>query len=191
MDAPEPQTADAPALAVLDACVLVGVLRREFLFAAAKSGFYRPIWSARIEAEWRAALIREAAGAEWAADGELALARASFPDAIVEGWEELEGPLSLPDWNDRHVLAAAIAGGAGIIVTDNLRDFPRRALREHGVAAIAADEFLLSWTEAQPDEACAAIRAAFPAEPTRTIRAGLKRGRLPRFAKAVERLMEP
>lgn len=177
-----------PPVALLDACVLVGLARRELLLAAARAGYMRPIWSARIEAEWRSAALRDAdPGAEALIDGEIALARAAFPDALVSGWEALEGPLSLPDWNDRHVLAAAIAGEAELLITDNLRDFPRRALIEHGVEAISADAFLRKWAEERPEAAAAFMRAV--TDDPLDARKRLKRARLPRFAKEIERLL--
>jgi hypothetical protein len=47
--------------------------------------------------------------------------REAFDDAMVTGWEELEPGLLLPDEDDRHVLAAAIRGGAqGIITANNM-----------------------------------------------------------------------
>jgi Uma2 family endonuclease len=45
-------------------------------------------------------------------------------DCIVEKYEYLIPTLTLPDPNDRHVLAAAIVGSADVIVTFNLKDFP-------------------------------------------------------------------
>jgi hypothetical protein len=38
-------------------------------------------------------------------------------DSLVTGFEELIESLQLPDPSDRHVLAAAIRAGAGVIVT--------------------------------------------------------------------------
>lgn len=62
--------------------------------------------------------------------------REAFDDALVSGWEELEGGLSLPDQDDRHVLAAAIRGGAQAIITANAKDFPAAALAPLGLEAV-------------------------------------------------------
>jgi hypothetical protein len=59
----------------------------------------------------------------------LTLMNTAFDDALVEDWQPLVVGLELPDLDDRHVLAAAIAGGAQTIVTFNLVDFPAKQLR--------------------------------------------------------------
>lgn len=179
-------------IVLLDACVLVPLGLREMLLQAARQSLIAPRWSARIEAEWRAACLRRPDAPPAAVvDGDIALANAAFPQARVSGWEALEGPLSLPDWNDRHVLAAAIAAGAQTIVTDNSRDFPRRALAAHGLERETGDGLLWRLAGAQP-EAMAAASAAYaaaaglPDEPAARA-AHFKRIRLPRFAKALRR----
>lgn len=50
--------------------------------------------------------------------------------------------LELPDADDRHVLAAALATGADYIATANLKDFPAGVLKPLGVEAIHPDDFL-------------------------------------------------
>jgi hypothetical protein len=49
---------------------------------------------------------------------------AALPGAMVEHFEHRIPGLTLPDADDRHVLAAAIEAGADVIVTFNTRDFP-------------------------------------------------------------------
>ena len=49
---------------------------------------------------------------------------ATVEHAVVSGYEGLIPMLTLPDPDDRHALTAAIHGGASVIVTANLKDFP-------------------------------------------------------------------
>src|SRR5206468_7800890 len=62
------------------------------------------------------------------------------------------------DPNDRHVLAAAIQGGAEVIVTANLKDFPAVALAPFGIEALHPDTFLVRLFEQEPDAVCEAVR---------------------------------
>lgn len=64
-----------------------------------------------------------------------------FPDALVKNYEPLIESLSLPDVNDRHVLAAAIKANANLIVTNNLKHFPKEYLSGFGISAKDADDF--------------------------------------------------
>jgi hypothetical protein len=69
--------------------------------------------------------------------------REAFDDSLITGWEDLEGGLSLPDEDDRHVVAAAIKGSAQAIITANLADFPAAALGPLGLESVHPDNFLL------------------------------------------------
>lgn len=46
----------------------------------------------------------------------------AFPDAKIRGCEHYIKTQSLPDENDKHVLAAAIECGVDIVITYNLSD---------------------------------------------------------------------
>lgn len=71
-------------------------------------------------------------------------------DCIVTGWEPLVDALTLPDPEDRHVLAAAIVAHAEVIVTYNLSDFPAVDLEPFGVRAEHPDAFLAGLAELAP-----------------------------------------
>ena len=64
-------------------------------------------------------------------------------DAKVEGYEYLIDTVSLPDPDDRHVLAAAIHSYSDAIITKNLKDFPNSELDKYGIEAIHPDDFIV------------------------------------------------
>ncbi len=74
----------------------------------------------------------------------------AFEDALVADWQELIACVDLPDGNDRHVVAAAIRGRADVIVTDNIKDFPRSRLSALGLSVQSGDEFLPNQLDLAP-----------------------------------------
>ena len=66
----------------------------------------------------------------------------AFPDAFVLNYGGIIPNLTLPDPNDCHVLAAAIKSNANVIVTNNIKDFPKDYLNSFGVGIKTADDFL-------------------------------------------------
>lgn len=83
---------------------------------------------------------------------------AHVPDALVEGYESLIPTLTLPDPDDRHVLAAAVSCGADVVVTFNLSDFPPAELTPHAVEALHPDEFVRRLLDGEPQVVCQALR---------------------------------
>jgi len=67
---------------------------------------------------------------------------AAVRDCLVAGYEPLINVLDLPDPDDRHVLAAAIKVNAQLIVTRNLRHFPKSKLAPWGIRAKSPDDFV-------------------------------------------------
>ena len=61
------------------------------------------------------------------------------PRAMVEEYEHLIEELVLPDPQDRHVLAAAIHADIGLIVTNNIKDFPTAAHEPYGMERVRPD----------------------------------------------------
>jgi hypothetical protein len=75
----------------------------------------------------------------------------ALPGATISGYEDLVPTVSLPDPDDRHVVAAAIAAGASIILTWNLKDFPAAALKKYGLRRQTPDAFLTGLYDNVPD----------------------------------------
>ncbi len=179
-----------PVKAVLDACVLFPTVLREILFAVAKRGLFIPLWSDRILEEWTRATAKLGPLAQLQAQGEAALARASFPKAMIRARPEIEARLLLPDPNDRHVLATAIAGHADAIITFNAQDFPGHVLADEGIQRRDPDGFLWELQSRHPDAVASAVAgvhhtAEAMAGQTIPLTSLLKRAKLNRLAKAL------
>lgn len=145
---------------VYDACVLYPASIRDLVVELARTGLLRAKWTTRIHAEWIAAVIRERPELDRARLERAAqLMNAAVLDCLVTGFESLEAGLtSLPDPDDRHVLAAAIHCGAQEIVTFNLRDFPDSVLGPYGIRAIHPDGFVEHLLDLNSEAVCEAVR---------------------------------
>ena len=141
----------SPPLVVIDANLLYPFHQRNLLVQLGVDAVIAPRWTARIYAEWIGNLVAVGRAPEERLMLTLDLMNGALPEADVQGWEARMDDLTLPDPDDRHVLAAALAAGAGTILTMNLRDFPASALAPHGVAAAHPDDFLCGLYDADPD----------------------------------------
>ena len=152
-------------VALLDSCVLWPSTQRDFLLSLAFEGAYRFIFSeaimSEVEVNEEIKLIKRGETEEVARAKAQHLAtqmRTTFSDSIVRGWEGLEGSYGLPDPDDEHVLAAAVVGGAGSIVTWNFKDFPEAKIPV-GIQIISPQEFLYETVSMRPDLGRAAVEA--------------------------------
>ncbi len=145
--------------ALFDASVLYPAPLRDLLMHLAVTELFRARWTQAIHEEWIGALLRNRP--------ELARARlertrdlmnAAVLDCLVEGYEELTPGLTLPDANDRHVLAAAIRARADVIVTANLSHFPPEALEQYGIGPQHPDEFVRNLIDLAPGQVCRAVK---------------------------------
>lgn len=143
---------------ILDANVLYPVRKRDVLLRFAEAGLFRPKWSERILEEFHNSLIENKPDLKSNISCQIETIKEVFPEAMVSNFEKIETSLSLPDCNDRHVLAAAILGDAQHIITENLKDFPQKSLEQWSISAVGADEFLESTYELYPEEALTAMR---------------------------------
>lgn len=141
---------------LLDTCVLLKSYLCDTLLSIAEEGTFRPLWSDHVLEELRRNLIK--AGAKQAAvEHRLGQMAMYFPDARVTGYEELIGSMTNHP-KDRHVLAAAVAGRADALVTENLKDFPPESVAHLGVTVAGQDDFLVGLLEMYPDAVLGALR---------------------------------
>lgn len=131
---------------VLDACVLVPIVKADLLLSLADARMFVPLWSDRILDEAERAIVKVSDGriTPERAKKRTANMKCAFEDAEITNWEPLERCIQeLPDCDDRHVVAAAVKGGAALIVTDNVKDYPADVLSEWDLEVKSSDEFLL------------------------------------------------
>ena len=140
-----------PSVAVFDACILYPFHLRNIVVQAAADRLVEARWTDEIHDEW----IRNLAADTPTIPIERLqatrqLMNNALPGATVSGYEDLAPTVSLPDPDDRHVVAAAIAAGASVILTWNLRDFPATALKKFGLRRQTPDTFLAELYDRAP-----------------------------------------
>lgn len=124
----------------------------------ALTDLFKAHWSDQIHEEWINALSRQNKYTREKLDRVKTLMDAHVKDAKVYGYENLIPALTLPDPDDRHVLAAAIQCGADAIVTFNLKDFPPEVLKPYGIEVLHPDDFVHYQIDLSPPACCHAIR---------------------------------
>ena len=149
--------------ALLDTSVLWPGLQRDFLLSLAVEGLYRPLWSTAIldelcyqEARKLIDHGHDPALASQRAQRLVDRMRTAFDDAIVVSWESLEGTFGLPDIDDEHFVAAALVGGADVLVTSNLKDFPPQQIPKP-LTVISPAQFAADTVAVSPDIAYRAV----------------------------------
>ncbi|MFM7129161.1 MAG: PIN domain-containing protein [bacterium] len=150
---------DIPVSVLLDANVLYPAPLRDLLIRLAQNGLIRPKWSNAIHDEWMRNLVNNNPSLN--PDRLIRtknLMNDAVRDCLVQGFEPLINSLTLPDPDDRHVLAAAIHARVQFIVTFNLKDFPAQTLATFHMEAIHPDELLIQLFDSAPGFVCSAIK---------------------------------
>ena len=130
---------------------------RDLLLWLAHYDLFTPKWSKHIFDEW-AKVMRAKGVDEKEVSKRIAVPNLAFPDAMVVNYEALIRTVNLPDEKDRHVLAAAIKVNANVIVTNNLKDFPREYLSVFSLSAKNADDFITDIIDLNPQQAMKAFK---------------------------------
>lgn len=145
---------------IYDACVLYPAPLRDLLLELATAELFQARWTDKIHEEWIESLLADRPDLE---RGRLYRTRdlmnKAVMDSLVTGHEHLIAAITLPDPDDRHVVAAAIQAKADAIVTFNLTDFPANALAAYNLEAIHPDDFIKYQLGLNPASVLAAARA--------------------------------
>lgn len=158
--------------AVLDADVLFRMPLCDTLLRLAELELFDPYWSERILDEMARNLVATGRATEEAAWRRARLMGEAFEAAEVSAAAiaRLE-PAMTNDPKDRHVLAAAVASPAQVVVTLNRKHFPEDACDPFGIEARHPDDFLMSLHDLAPDAVRDAIerQAAALTNPPMTV----------------------
>lgn len=146
-------------IVVYDSCVLYPFYLRDFFMHLALTDLFQAKWTNDIHEEWiRNVLIDKAHLKREQLMRIRQMMDENTRDCLVTGYDSLINDLSLPDPNDRHVLAAAISSSASIIVTANIKDFPKENTIKYGIEAQHPDDFVSQLLDVAPGIVCGAIK---------------------------------
>lgn len=145
---------------VYDACVLYPLGLRNVVVQCAVDRLVHARWSDDIHEEWtRNLLARNPRLERGRLDRTRRLMEAAVPGASVTGHRRLIPSVSMPDPDDRHVVAAAIEAGAEAIVSAD-RHFRDSDLQSHGLVVWRPNAFLMGLYRADPETTVASMAKA-------------------------------
>lgn len=148
--------------AFFDANVFYGARLRSLVLFVAQTKLFRARWSDQIHDEWVRNLVKNRPDLK---SDDLIRTREAMnravPDCLVEGYEPLVAGITLPDPDDRHVVAAAVVTRANVIVTFNQRDFPDDAISGFRLHTKHPDDFLMDAFSLSPIDFIEAVRGDF------------------------------
>lgn len=131
-------------IVVCDANVLYPSVLRDLIVRIAAAGLVRAKWTEKILDETFVNLRKNRPDLD---QERLFRTRelmcAAVRDCLITEYEPLIESVSLPDPDDRHVVAAAIKAHAEVIMTFNAKHFPQADLSPWGIEAKDPDDFLL------------------------------------------------
>ena len=151
----------------VDANILAGALKRHLVLSLAEAGLIFPRWSQQVLLETghaHARIVSTEPGRDGAGEAAriVTALEAAFPEAMAsaEAADQVVIEARLPDRDDAHVIQAAKASEADFILTENMKDFPRKALAPLGLYARPMAEFLGSELSRRPEATRAALMSA-------------------------------
>jgi hypothetical protein len=113
------------------------------LRCAEEPALYRPFWSDETFVELRRTLLKFGMTPEKTSYRIRTMQQESSEATIIVPQRLVKAIADLPDLSDCHVVAAAILARVDVIVTGNLKHFPKAALDPYYLHAQSPDQFLL------------------------------------------------
>jgi len=162
---------DSARVVLLDACALIPIRLTTVLLWLAEAELFEVLWSDAILDEVERNLPKVGISSEQAARRVAAMRQGFGAAAMVDDFEQLIPDMTC-DAKDRHVLAAAVRGGADTLVTFNLKDFPPDSTDSHAIKVVHPDLFLVGMLAEHPNATVAALERGTAAlrKPPQTIR---------------------
>lgn len=109
----------------VDTNVLFPFSVMDLMLALTEDGIHEVLWSDALLDEWERVIVRQQRGSAESAADITAVIREYFADSQVpeRSYAHLVDEMPSSDPDDRHHIAAAVAGQAQMIVSWNLSDF--------------------------------------------------------------------
>lgn len=152
--------------AVLDACVLVPSIQRDFLLQLATEEAFAPLWGTGIltELDYTLAKLYERRSINDSEERRRHLLdqmKHAFPGSEVNAPKDRDYDYGLNDPDDGHVAHAAIIGKADAIVTDDKRAGFKTAdvLSDANIETVFVDQFAANTVAAHPEAGVRALVA--------------------------------
>lgn len=165
----------------------------DLLLALSEDAVHEVLWTDALLDEWENVIVREHKRAAETATSVTAAIREFFADSKIERgtYEYLVQEMPGEDADDHEHMAAAITGGASVLLTHDKRGFPTRPLAARGLRVTDPDTYLCELADAFTREAADTVTrlAAEKKNPSRTsadLLTDLERAGVPRFAKKVK-----
>lgn len=132
----------------------------DMMLTLTEDGLHEILWTDTLLAEWERVIVREQKRSPESAAKITAAIRDHFSEGQIAEERYIHDVASMPgnDPDDRHHMAAAIAGRAETIVTWNRKDFPGLELARHGIQVVDPDEYLVGLLGEAPGEVLLAVQ---------------------------------
>ena len=180
---------------VYDACVLYPPSLRDLLTRLALTDLFKARWTDQIHEEWINAVLRQGKHDRSKLERSRDLMDKHVLDAKVYNYESLIEGLTLPDQDDRHVLAAAIKANADAIISFNAKDFPSQVLKQYDIELIHPDDFIYYQFELNTALCCQVVKGQRlalknPPQTTEAFLTILKKQSLPKTVSILEQYID-